>query len=62
MLDPQTLLRLPACIAVFEEVKQERQVLGADDGLRPTLLGSFGGPMATAANRPRGVWNSRKRR
>ena len=29
-LDPQTLLRLPACIAVFEEVEQERQVLGAD--------------------------------
>ena len=30
MLDPLTLLRLPACIAVFEEVEQKRQVLGAD--------------------------------
>ena len=29
-LDPQTLLRFPACIAVFEEVEQEREVLGAD--------------------------------
>ena len=29
-LDPQTLLRLPACIVVFEEVEQGREVLGAD--------------------------------
>ena len=61
-LDPQTLL---ACSAVFEEVEQERQVLGADPLTTVSdqlCWGLFGGPMATAAKRPRGVWNSRKRR
>ena len=29
-LDPQTLLRPPACTAFFEKVEQEREVLGAD--------------------------------
>ena len=43
-LDPQTLLRLPACIAVFEEVEQERQILDAD-------------PLTTVSDQPCwGLW------
>ena len=60
---PQTLLRLPGFTAVFEEVEQEHEVLGADP--LTTVSDQFcwsllEGPMAIAASRPRGVWTSRK--